>query len=180
MKSRGTGASGGAGASPTIFLAFIGGLPAAGDVQSSLMSRHAAADPDAIERTRESLGRCVACETFLQRFYELFTASSPRVAELFRNTDFERQKKMLRDSLYVMLVAAGTTKGPAHDEVERLARLHRDLGVTHDMFRLWLDALVEAAREHDVHFEEELEDDWRASLSAPIEIMKSGGSSNRA
>ncbi|HXV60699.1 MAG TPA: globin [Vicinamibacteria bacterium] len=132
-------------------------------------------DPDAIERTRESLGRCVGCETFLQRFYELFMASSPEVADLFRKTDFERQKRMLRDSLYVMLVAAGTTKGPAHEEVERLARLHRDIGVTADMFTLWLDALIEAAGEHDTHFTKELENDWRISLAGPIAVMKSDG-----
>jgi hypothetical protein len=73
-----------------------------------------------------------------------------------------------------MLVAAGTTKGPAHDEVGRLAKLHRDLGVTRDMFTLWLDALIEAAREHDTHFTDELERDWRASMRGPMEIMRSG------
>jgi hemoglobin-like flavoprotein len=139
------------------------------------LTENANTDPDAIERTRESLGRCVKCETFLQRFYELFMSSSPEVAELFRNTDFERQKRVLRDSLYVMLVAAGTTKGPAHDEVERLARLHKDIGVTHEMFTLWLEALIEAAREHDTHFTEQLEKDWRRSLSGPIKLMKSDG-----
>jgi hemoglobin-like flavoprotein len=133
------------------------------------------ADPEAVRRTRDSLGRCVKCETFLQRFYELFMASSPEVAELFQKTDFERQKKMLRDSLYVMLVAAGTTKGAAHDEVRRLATLHRDVGVKSDMYSLWLDSLVEAAREHDTHFTDTLENDWRASLSEPIELMKQIG-----
>jgi truncated hemoglobin YjbI len=146
-----------------------------GDVQSSTMTEDRATDPKAVQRTRDSLGRCVACETFLERFYELFLASSPEVGELFRNTDFERQKRMLRDSLYAMLVAAGTTKGPAHDEVERLAGLHRDIGVTHDMFTLWLDALIEAAREHDLHFTDELENDWRASMSGAIALMKSAG-----
>jgi hemoglobin-like flavoprotein len=130
------------------------------------------ADPEVIRRTRESLGRCVECETFLQRFYEIFMASSPRVAELFQKTDLERQKRMLRDSLYAMLVAAGTTKGAAHDEVERLAKLHRDVGVTADMYTLWLDALVEAAREHDTHFTDALENDWRTSLGSAIELMK--------
>ncbi|HSF15739.1 MAG TPA: globin [Vicinamibacteria bacterium] len=139
------------------------------------MARAVPVNPDAIQRTRESLGRCVECETFLQRFYELFMASSPEVAELFSKTDFERQKRMLRDSLYVMLVAAGTTKGPAHQEVQRLAKLHRDLGVTRDMFTLWLDALIEAAREHDTHFTKELENEWRISLAGPIAIMKSHG-----
>lgn len=131
------------------------------------------ADRELIQRARDSLGRCIECGTFAERFYELFVGASPEVAELFRKTDFERQKRMLRDSLYVMLVAAGTTKGPAHDEVERLGRLHRDLGVTADMFELWLDALLQAAREHDVHFSGDLEADWRTALSGPFELIKS-------
>jgi truncated hemoglobin YjbI len=139
------------------------------------MTEDGPTDREAIQRTRESLGRCIACETFLQRFYERFMDSSPEVGKLFRNTDFERQKRMLRDSLYAILVAAGTTKGPAHDEVVRLAKFHRDVGVTNDMFTLWLDALIEAAREHDVHFTDELENDWRDSMSGAIELMKSIG-----
>jgi hypothetical protein len=63
------------------------------------MDENRAPDLEAIERTRESLGRCIECETFLERFYELFMASSPAVGALFRNTDFERQKRVLRDSL---------------------------------------------------------------------------------
>ena len=88
--------------------------------------------------------------------------SSPTIKTLFERTDFERQKKMLQDSLYVMLVAAGTTKGPAHDELSRLAKLHEQIGVSDDMYALWLDSLVEAAREHDKRFTDELERDWRA------------------
>ncbi len=135
------------------------------------MTENANADHDTIQRTRDSLGRCIECGTFVDRFYELFTAASPKVGELFRGTDFERQKRMLKDSLYGMLVAAGTTQGPAHDELERLAEFHRNIGVTHDMFTVWLNALIAAAREHDTHFTDELENDWRASLSGPIELM---------
>lgn len=64
------------------------------------------------------------------------------------------------------------TKGPAHDEVVRLAGFHRDIGVTNDMFTLWLDALIEAAGEHDLHFTDELENDWRDSMSGAIALMK--------
>jgi len=137
------------------------------------MSENAMGSHDAVERTRASLGRCVECQTFIERFYELFIDASPKVAELFANTDFERQKKMLQDSLYEMLVAAGTTKGPAHDELMRLAKRHQELGVTDDMYALWLEALVAAAREHDRRFTDELENDWRAAFGGSIELMKS-------
>lgn len=139
------------------------------------MTTESSADNDSIQRTRDSLGRCVACETFLDRFYELFIASSPKVAELFRDTEMERQKNMLKASLYEMLVAAGTAKGPAHNELARLAQRHRDLGVTDEMYDLWLESLVEAARDHDTHFSDELEQDWRNTLRAPLELMKSPG-----
>jgi hypothetical protein len=72
-------------------------------------------------------------------------------------------------------VAAGTTRGPAHDEIERLAKSHRDIGVTDDMYGLWLDALIEAAREHDLHFTDALESDWRSSMGGAVELMKSHG-----
>lgn len=133
------------------------------------------ASHDAIQRTRDSLGRCVDCKTFLQRFYEIFIGASPDIAELFRETDLERQKAVLRDSLYVMLVAAGTEKGPAHDEVERLSARHVELGVTAEMYDVWIDSLIQAAREHDTHFTDALERDWRTSFGGPMELMKSAG-----
>ena len=105
--------------------------------------------------------------------------ASPEIAELFRETDFERQRRVLRDSLYVMLVAAGTESGPAHDEVERLAARHVELGVTPEMFDVWLDALIQAAREHDTHFTDALEHDWRASFGGPMALMKSVCASGR-
>lgn len=53
----------------------------------------------------DSLGRCNRYLAFLDRFYEIFLASSPKVREKFANTDFVRQKSALRASLYAMLLA---------------------------------------------------------------------------
>lgn len=129
-------------------------------------------DHAAIQNARSSLSRCVAKPEFIQRFYDLFMASSTEVADLFRDTDFERQKKVLKDSLFLMLVAAGTKKGPAHHELDRLAKRHRQIGVTADMYDVFVDALLEAAREHDPEFSDELEEDWRQAMHGPIERMK--------
>lgn len=130
-------------------------------------------DHDVIQRARDSLSRCVADPDFTQRFYDLFMDSSEEIAELFRQTDFERQKRVLQDSLFVMLVAAGTTKGPAHEELERLAERHLQLGIKPEMYTVWLDKLLEAAREFDPEFTDDLEEDWRDALRDPIEWMKS-------
>ena len=130
-------------------------------------------DHEAIQRARASLARCVTSPDFIQRFYELFMAASPEIAELFRDTDFERQKRVLKDSLFVMLVAAGTRKGPAHHELERLAKRHQQIGVTSEMYVAWVDTLLEAARQSDPEFSDELEQDWREAMHGPVALMQS-------
>ena len=54
----------------------------------------------------ESLKRCNAVPEFLDRFYEKFLASSPKVKEKFANTNFVSQKRALRASLHLLLIAA--------------------------------------------------------------------------
>ena len=71
-----------------------------------------------LEQFEDSLRRCNADPDFLDRFYERFLRSSPKVREKFRGTDFIRQKRMLQASLQLLLVAAQDdgerpTPGPA-------------------------------------------------------------------
>ena len=66
----------------------------------------------------ESLARCLNDSRFLDRFYELFVSSSDSVADKFRDTDFDNQKRILASSLYLMIMAmegpVGTVaRGPA-------------------------------------------------------------------
>ena len=68
----------------------------------------------------DSLERCTARHDFLDRFYQTFVASSKEVAEKFKHTDFERQKMVLKASLYTMMLAAmGKPEAEAH--LERIA-----------------------------------------------------------
>jgi len=81
-------------------------------------------EAQAVQKARDSLSRCNEQPEFLERFYELFMDSSPDIRKKFENTDFEIQKKALRDSLFLMLSAAGTTGGYAHVQLEKLAKRH--------------------------------------------------------
>jgi hemoglobin-like flavoprotein len=129
---------------------------------------------DEIRQARDSLSRCVASPAFLDRFYELFMASSPEVAEKFASTDFARQKQVLEDSLYLMLSAAGTTGGVAHAQLEKLAKRHSrgELDVRPELYSLWLDSLMKAVRESDPSYSPELEKAWREALKDGIEFLK--------
>ena len=55
----------------------------------------------------DSLARCLRTQRLFQRFLELFLASSEEVREKFRNTDFNRQRRMLQNSFYMLVEYVG-------------------------------------------------------------------------
>jgi hemoglobin-like flavoprotein len=121
---------------------------------------------DSLERTSGS--------PFLERFYELFVASSPEVAAKFAHTDFRQQRRAIKVSLYMMMSAAlGHPEGDVH--LTRIARRHSrtELAIGPELYDLWLDCLIRAVREHDRSFSGETERAWRNVLQRGIELMKS-------
>src|SRR5215471_9068370 len=67
-----------------------------------------------LEGFDESLRRCNTHPAFLDRFYDKFLTSSPKVREKFTHTDFVRQQRALRASLHLMpLAAEDPENGPA-------------------------------------------------------------------
>jgi hemoglobin-like flavoprotein len=95
-----------------------------------------------------SLKRCEARPDFLDVFYENFLASSPEVAEKFADTDFARQKELLRTSLHhLLLVARDPKQGPV-PYLEDVAVRHgaHGLAIGAELYDLWLDSLLETVR----------------------------------
>lgn len=133
-------------------------------------------DAHTIQMARDSLTRCRKDAAFLDRFYELFVASSAEIRDKFSQTDFERQKSVLSDSLFLMLSAAGTTEGYAHAQLERLAKRHNRnaLDIKPEWYALWLDCLIQAVAEHDPEFTELVESSWRDSLQGGIDLLIAG------
>lgn len=130
---------------------------------------------ESVQRARNSLSRCVKDPTFLDRFYKYFIEESPEIKEKFEGTDFERQKKVLSDSLFLMMAAAGTTSGYAHVALEKLAKRHNrnELDVKPDWYTIWLDCLLRVVSEVDAEYTQELDQDWRDSLAGGIDLLKS-------
>ena len=150
-----------------LFLVFIKNFPAVSITEMKEGSAHA-------EVFDDSLARCLSKHGFLDRFYDLFLASSPRVREAFANTDFAHQKKMLADSLSLMTSVSGA---PADEleELDRVARRHgkHDLDISYDLYDLWLESLMQAVREFDGHFDRDVDRAWRNTLAEGIEFMES-------
>jgi len=135
---------------------------------------------DPIEVFRASLRRCLDSDDFLRHFYHLFLGSSEEVRQKFEHTDFERQSRVLADSLYLIAVAAqskqtGEEASPAWIEMDRLASLHAhdQLDIRPGLYDLWLHCLLEAARGHDPEFSPDIEEAWRDTLAIGIEYLRS-------
>lgn len=133
-------------------------------------------DAQVVQKARDSLSRCNQRPEFLDRFYEAFTGSSPDIRKKFEHTDFDMQKKVLRDSLFLMLSAAGTTGGFAHVQLEKLAKRHSrtDLDIKPEWYELWLDTLLETVAEFDPDYTDEIDAAWRDSMKDGIDLLAAG------
>jgi hemoglobin-like flavoprotein len=132
-----------------------------------------AAANDEIQSARDSLSRCVKNPAFLDRFYQLFVDSSAEIRKKFEKTDFARQKRVLQDSLFLMLVSAGTTGGPAHAELSKLAERHSrgQLDIKPEWYDVWLRCLLQAVAEYDPEYRSELASAWRKSIKEGIDFL---------
>jgi len=126
-----------------------------------------------IELFNNSIERCSCSPEFLRRFYKLFLASSDRVARKFERTDLRKQARLLKTSLYILMLASDDLERVAH--LERLAMLHcrARLDIEPDLYDLWLDRLLQAVAEFDPLFDLETGTAWRRVLQPGIEFMKS-------
>jgi hemoglobin-like flavoprotein len=129
-----------------------------------------------VETFVASLKRCLADSGFLPAFYRLFMESSEEVRRKFAATDFERQNRMVAESLWVMATAAqGLPGSPARTGLPEIAERHsrRGLDIRPELYDGWLSCLVAAARLHDPAFSPETETAWRRTLAVGIESMRS-------
>lgn len=124
-----------------------------------------------IERFHDSFDRCTSRPDFFDLFHREFLASSSEVADLFRNVDVPKQKRLLKASLYITVQAA-TSDDLALPYLEQLAMRHLDLKVKPRHFDLWHKTLIKLVRLADPCFDPAVGHAWEAVLASGIAIMK--------
>lgn len=82
----------------------------------------------------------------------------------------EQQTRMLRKSLF-QLIACYLFDAPSAD-LQRLALLHKRLGITSAMLDSWLLALLETVEQHDPMYNTEVRLAWCWALTPGITFMK--------
>jgi hemoglobin-like flavoprotein len=130
-----------------------------------------AMDPESLGLYAMSLERCDSRGGFTTGFYRRFLASSPEVARRFADTQIVRQAAMLRRALgYAGRADLAESGSLSLDH----ARMHGRSGmaIPAELYDLWLDCLVDTAREFDPEFDEETEAAWRAVMGRLAEIFR--------
>lgn len=132
-------------------------------------------DETVLEQVEDSLRRCNTDPGFLDRFYERFLQSSPKVREKFLDTDFVRQKRMLQASLQLLIVAArddGKRPMPYLDEVAARHSVSQ-MAIGAELYDLWLDSLLATVREVDPGWSAEVEQAWERVMTVGIAYLVS-------
>jgi hemoglobin-like flavoprotein len=130
-------------------------------------------DQAILETFEGSLARCTSQPRFLDLFYTKFLASSPKVREKFKDTDFVRQKRALKASLHMILLAAGDEGGDPGKYLSDVAERHgaRQLDVGAELYDLWLDSLLETVEECDPEHTPEVRAAWEEVMMVGIHYL---------
>jgi hemoglobin-like flavoprotein len=119
------------------------------------------------------LGREGNSDQFFQMFYDTFISSSEEVAEKFKNTDMEKQRRLLAES-FIRMFNFYLQRTPGH-YIEKIALSHsrKNLDIAPHLYDLWVDAIIQTVKQMDRQFDENVERTWREVLSVGINFMKS-------
>lgn len=123
---------------------------------------------------KESFDRCEATGDFAQTFYDIFLNASPEIAPLFANTNFDKQRRLLRGTVYI-LVTRTLDDPTARSTLEKIALSHNrdNLNIKPHLYDLWLDAVCQTVQQLDIQFTPDLEHAWREQLQHGIQFITS-------
>lgn len=127
------------------------------------------------QRMRESYERCAGLgDEFFDSFYANLVDQETAIAQLFAETDMQKQNDLIEDGIR-HLIAFAQGDATAEARIRELGRSHSRhyLNVRPEFYPLWMESLMRTFREHDAQFTPALEADWRDILDPGIALMVS-------
>jgi hemoglobin-like flavoprotein len=131
-------------------------------------------DSAARDLASASYQRCCEEPEFFSAFYRNFFQVCPEAAPRFAHTDFERQNRLLRHALGVLLIF------PKQPETEptlltRIAERHsrRDLAIPASFYPPFVDSLIATVQQYDPAFTPEVANAWRRTVELGVAYMVS-------
>ena len=132
------------------------------------------AQTDPYADLHQSYGRCLRDKAFIGRFYEVFLASNPRVPPMFAQTDFSKQRMALRRGITMAIFHAGGSR-VVDRGIAEMGSVHASGGrcpVPPELYRDWIDSLLEVVGETDPEADEALMARWREAMGVVVETFK--------
>jgi len=122
-----------------------------------------------------SYERCQRRTDFFDRFYDNYVAANATVAQKFANTDMDKQNRMLRASLHMLMALRSTDAKEAITYFRGVGEVHshNDRDIRPEMYDLWLVCLLRTVQECDDRYDENVARAWKKVLAGGIQIMKS-------
>ena len=131
-------------------------------------------DSGAPDLASASYQRCCDQPAFFETFYRNFLAVCPEAAPRFAQTDFQRQNKLLRHAVGVLLIFSKQPEGEP-TLLTRIAERHsrRDLAVPASLYPPFVDSLIATVKKFDPVFTPEIEEAWRRTVEPGVKYMAS-------
>ena len=122
-----------------------------------------------------SFGRASMKGDLIDRFYQIFLASHPTIRPRFQNTDFEKQKALLKQGVnLIIMYAKGNIVGKTG--LERIRDTHQKskMNIPPQLYSYWTQSLLKAISEMDPKFNSELEKFWKEIVARGVEFIIDG------
>lgn len=123
----------------------------------------------------ESLKRCENTGNFSESFYKIFLEKDENIQDIFKNTDFTRQKRILLLSVKI-LIENGLDDHKTQMMVEQISythdRFHHNIEPIH--YDKWLDSLCETVTLLDPECSDDIVSQWRKHLTPIIDSIVAG------
>ncbi|WP_018139595.1 MULTISPECIES: hypothetical protein [unclassified Thioalkalivibrio] len=122
---------------------------------------------------RASHDRCMRTDAFLRHFRLLLMAADPRIPEVFGDSEPTHQEHILNESVLAALDFA-ERRSDGRAPVHTMAMVHGAHGrvpVAPALNDCWVEALIEAARDTDPEWQDELASRWRAATAPTVDLF---------
>jgi hemoglobin-like flavoprotein len=128
------------------------------------------------DAVRSSFNRCLMADAkIVDRFYNLFLDSHPDIRPMFANTDFDTQKRLLRQGIsYVIGVANGAELSKRNLARIRESHSKGKLNIRPELYVYWMQSLMTVVKETDPEMTDDLEILWYDALNAGVGFIKDG------
>ena len=111
-------------------------------------------------------------QNFFARFYEIFFQSSDLVSDRFKNTDMEKQVRMLQKGMYQLISFYLVKTDSSSLKSIATSHNHSHYDIAPELYDLWLDALLETLKELDPEYTKELRLAWQIVMMPGILYLK--------